>query len=117
MPRPGRGRPRSRPARLAGDRGYDFAPVRRRLRGRGIGAAIPARQRPAAHRPRRGRPPAFDPVLYRRRNVIERCVNRLKECRRLAARFEELAASYLALVHVAMLRDGLRLLAPLSDTP
>ena len=117
VPRAGPGRPRSRPRRLAGDRGYDFATVRRRLRGRGIGAVIPTRKRPANHRPRRGRPPAFDAVAYRRRNVIERCVNRLKECRRMATRFEKLAASYLALVHVAMLRDWLRLLAPLSDTP
>ncbi len=117
VPRAGRGRPRSRPTRPAGDRGYDIATVRRRRRGRGIGAVIPARKRPAADRPRRGRPPAVDPAVYRRRNVIERCVCRLKECRRLATRFEELAVSDLALVHAAMLRDWLRLLAPLSDTP
>jgi transposase len=56
-------------------------------------------------------------VAYRRRNVIERCVGRLEEDRRLATRYEKLAIGYLALVHVAMIGDWLRRLAALSDTP
>jgi hypothetical protein len=39
-------------------------------------------RRHRAHRP--GRPPGFDPEAYKRRNVVERCVNRLKQCRALA---------------------------------
>jgi transposase len=103
-----RGRPRSRPERLAGDKGYDFPEVRRRLRRRGIRAVIPRRERPARHKPRRGRPPAFDQAAYRRRNTAERCVGRLKENRRVATRYEKLAVNYLAAIHVAMIRLYLR---------
>ena len=42
--------------------------------------------------------------LYRRRNVIERCIGWLKECRRVATRYEKLAVSYLAMLKVAMVQ-------------
>ncbi len=38
---------------------------------------------------------------YKERNVVERLVGRLKEHRRLATRFDKLASSYLAFVHLA----------------
>jgi transposase len=41
-----------------------------------------------------GRPPAFDPDEYRRRNVVERCFNRLKQFRDLATRYGKRAAYY-----------------------
>jgi transposase len=103
-----RGRPRSRPRRLAGDKGYDFPEVRRRLWRRGIRPVIPRRKRPKGQKPRRGRPPSFDRAAYRRRNTAERCVGRLKESRRVATRYEKLAVNYLAVVHVAMIRVYLR---------
>ena len=53
-------------------------------------------RRHRAHRP--GRPPAFDPAAYKRRNVVERCVNRLKQFRALATRYDKTAAAYQALV-------------------
>lgn len=112
--RPGRGRPRCRPAAVAGDKGYSHPRIRRYLAGRGIRAVIPRRadQRPGDGRAR------FDRECYRRRNVVERCVNRLREYRRLATRYEKLAASYSAVVQVAMIREWLkRLTQPLSDTP
>jgi transposase len=46
----------------------------------------------------RGRPLAFDKETYRGRSVIECCIGWLKECRRLATRFEKLALYYLAMV-------------------
>jgi transposase len=107
VPRP-RGRPRTRPARLACDKGYDFPQARDYLRRRGIGGVVPSRRRPARWRPRRGRPCAFDRAAYRRRNCVERCVGRLKEFRRVATRYEKLAGSYLAVVHVAAIRLYLR---------
>lgn len=110
VPRPV-GRPRSKPARLAGDKAYDHRSVRLRLRRRGIRAVIPSRRRPERHRPRRGRPPSFDPVAYRRRNAVERLVGRLKEFRRLATRYEKLAMNYLAVAHVASIALFLRQLA------
>jgi transposase len=59
-------------------------------------------RRHRAHRP--GRPPAVDAAAYKRRNVVERCVNRLKQCRALATRDEKTAAAYHALVTLAALR-------------
>ena len=39
-----------------------------------------------------GRPPAFDKQVYRQRNVVERCFNRLKQWRALATRYAKRAA-------------------------
>jgi transposase len=100
-----KGRPRRRPRRLAGDKGYSYPRVRRYLRRRGIKAVIPTRkdQRPSRH---------FDKGAYRRRNVVERLVNWLKERRRLATRFEKLAENFLAMVKLAMLERLLKALLP-----
>jgi transposase len=54
--------------------------------------------------PCRGRPLRFDKDLYRRRNVVERCVGWLKECRAVATRFEKLAHHYLGMVKMAMIQ-------------
>jgi transposase len=42
--------------------------------------------------------------LYRERNAVERLVGRLKEYRRIATRYDKLAASYLAFVQLAAIR-------------
>ncbi len=98
-----RGRPRVRPRRLAGDKGYSYPTVRRYLRRRGIGAVIPTRSDQRAN-------PAFDRRAYRRRNVVERVVGWLTESRRLATRYEKLAVNFLAMVKLAMIQRCLRLL-------
>lgn len=105
LPRPGRrgGRPRTKPRRLAGDKGYSYRRVRHYLRGRGIRAVIPTRKDQRAN-------PRFDAPTYRRRNVVERLVGWLKESRRLATRFEKLAVNFLAMVKLAMVQRCLRLL-------
>lgn len=92
--RPGRGRPRVRPRRVAGDKAYSSRKVRGYLRRRGIKAVIP---RKANER----RNPRFDRAAYRERNRVERLINRLKQFRRVATRYEKLAASYLAMVTLA----------------
>lgn len=103
VPRPGgRGGPRKRPAHLIADKGYSYARCRRLLRRRGIAHTIPERtdQRDRrAHRP--GRKLAFDRERYRRRNVVERCVNRLKQWRGIATRFEKRAANFRAMAVLA----------------
>lgn len=48
--------------------------------------------------------PRFDKAMYRRRNVVERCVLWLKESRRLATRHEKLAVSFLAMAKLAMIQ-------------
>ena len=108
------GGPRSRPAAIAGDKGYDYAWVRRWLRRRKIRPVIAARSG-KCRTPDRSRTP-FDTTLYRRRNVVERCVGWLKERRRIGTRFDKLAVNYLAMVKLAMIEMYLNRLHPdLSD--
>ena len=100
-----RGRPRKRPGRLVADKGYSYRKCRRALRRRGIRHVIPERRDQRAQRAaagaRGGRPSGFDRTAYRRRNVIERGINRLKQFRGLATRYEKRAANYRALVVLA----------------
>jgi transposase len=73
--RPGPGRPRTRPT-----------------------AVIPQPSDQIRHRTRRGsaggRPPAFDPIAYKGRNVIERSFNDHKQWRGIATRYDKLATVY-----------------------
>jgi transposase len=101
------GRPRQRPQRLAGDKGYSYPWIRRWLRAHKIEAIIP--QRSDQIEQHKGRPLSFDRETYRRRNVIERCVGWLKEFRRLATRYEKLALNFLAMVKLAMIERYLRI--------
>lgn len=102
------GRPRCRPKRLAGDKGYSVERIRAWLRGHAIGAVIPQRSDQAERH--RGRPLAFDAEAYRRRGIIECCVGWLKECRRIGTRFEKLAVNFLAMAKVAIIQRILRIL-------
>jgi len=102
------GRPRKRPARLAGDKAYSFPSVREWLRAHGIEPIIPIRSN---QKKQHG---AFDKQSYRRRCVIEQCVGWLKECRRIATRFEKLAVSFLAMFKLAMIQRYLKI--AFSDT-
>ena len=105
-------RRRRRPLCLAGDKGYSYRRVREWLRLHRIGAVIPHRD--DERRKMKGPPPPFDKAAYRQRNVIERCVGWLKECRRLATRFEKKAVNFLGMVKLAMISRCLRL--GLSDS-
>jgi transposase len=103
VPRPeGRGRPRKRPDHLIGDKGYSYPRCRRALRRRGIRHTIPERDDQRARRARRpGRGLACDRETYRRRNVVERGINRLKQSRAIATRYAKRAANYRAMVVLA----------------
>ncbi len=98
------GRPRKRPERVIADRGYSFPSCRLLLQRRGIPHTIPERRDQRERRARRGgRPPSFDAAIYAKRNVVERCVNRLKQWRGIATRYEKRAANSRAAVVIAAL--------------
>jgi transposase len=92
--RPGRGRPKIRPQRVAGDKGYCGAPIRRFLRRRGIRFTIAKKRNMCRKGP-------FDKAIYRQRNRVERLFNRFKQNRRLATRYEKRATNYLAMWQIA----------------
>ena len=106
MVRPGgRGRPRRRPDHLTGDKAYSSRANRAALRARHIRHTIPERDDQQANRARKGarggRPPAVDREHYRQRNQVERLMNRRKQFRAVATRFDKLAVRYQATVCVA----------------
>jgi transposase len=105
VPRPsGIGRPRKRPDHLIADKGYDFPSCRELMRKRAIARTIPERRDRRERRAKHpGRPPNFDASVYGRRNVVERCVNRLKHWRGIATRYEKRALNYRAVVVIAAL--------------
>ena len=82
------------PQRLAADRAYNATGIRLRLTQLGIEAVIPPRCSDRAI--------PYDKAAYRGRNVVERCVGRLKEMRRICTRYEKLASSYLAMLTLGM---------------
>ena len=92
--RRGRGRPRLRPGRVVGDKGYSSRENRQYLRRRGMRLTIP---RTKSER-RRGR---FDKAIYRMRNRVERLIGRMKQFRRLATRYEKRAENYRAMWVIA----------------
>lgn len=100
-----RGRPRSRPACVAGDKGYSNPRVRREIRRRGATPVIPYKSDELA---RMTTPPALDRDAYRKRNAVERCIGHLKEFRRVGTRYEKLAVNYQQMIELAMLRICLR---------
>ena len=104
-----RGRPRTRPKYLAGDKACSCQPVFASLRRRRIRPVIPPRQ---GGNMGKGCPRRFDPDRYRRRNVIERCVGWLKGCRSIATRHEKLAVNFGAMLKLAFRRQYLPTLRP-----
>jgi transposase len=96
--RPSPGRPRTRPDALLGDKAYSSRANRALLRTQRVKTVIPQRADEIGHRQRRGsaggRPPVFDPVAYKGRNVVERSFNDHKQWRGLATRYDKLATNY-----------------------
>ncbi len=98
--------------RVIADMAYSSRAIRQHLRRRGIVATIPEPADQAGHRHRRGsrggRPPAFDRTAYRQRNVVERCINRLKQWRGIATRFHKKARYFQASLTLASILLWLR---------
>ncbi|MFJ5731588.1 transposase [Streptomyces paradoxus] len=86
------GRPRIRPLVVLADKAYSSRAIRDHLRRRGVrpwSRNLSARTPTASARAAAaGRPPKFDRDAYKQRNTVERCINRLKQWRGLATRYE-----------------------------
>ena len=92
---PGRGgRPRLHPKRLVADKGYTSREFRRYLRQKHMRYTIP-------HRRNERHKGSFDKAMYRKRNIVERLINRLKQFRRIATRYDKRAANFAALITIA----------------
>jgi transposase len=88
------------PAAVAGDRGYSTHPIRNWLAEREIEAVIPWRANEWGAK-------SYDRVAYRDRSRVELTINRLKRYRRIATRYDKLAATYLAMVTIACILEWL----------
>ena len=112
------GRARTRPDRAMADKAYSSKQIRSYLRAHGIKCVIPEKEDQKANRKRKGssggRPVTYDKEAYKRRNVVERSFNTLKQWRGLATRYDKLAQTYRS---AAVLQAVVIWTAALGDTP
>lgn len=98
------GRPRTRPDTVAGDKAYSSRANRAYLRKRGIRAVIPEKRDQAANRKKKGsrggRPVSHDAELYKERNTVERCFQKVKTWRGVATRYDKSPESFEAGLHL-----------------
>lgn len=107
-----RWRRKHKPSKLAGDKGYSCKRVRDFIREQKIEPVSPHKDNDKARHDPTVR---FDKETHRQRYVVEQSVGWLKECRRIATRFEKLAVHFHGMLEPAMIRRYLRLL--FSDRP
>jgi transposase len=94
---------------LAGDKGYSSDVIRDGLVRCGVQPVIPMREN--EHVKDRNRWGEFNKSAYKKRNVVERCIAKLKEFRRIATRYEKLAESFMGMLNVATIVLYLRQLS------
>jgi transposase len=85
---------RLRPDRLVADKGYTSHAFRNYLHQKHIRYTI-ARRSNEKHRG------LFNKAHYRKRNIVERLINRLKQFRRIATRYEKRATNFAAMITIA----------------
>ena len=99
------GEPVAWPVALAGDKGYRAQWIDEYLLELGITPVIPSKE----NEDRSARPVAFDKAAYRQRNIVERLIGWLKECRRIFSRFEKTAKNFVGMIRMAFIQRYLRL--------
>ena len=82
------------PAAVIADKAYDSDPLVRTVETKGAEAVIPPKVN-------RKQPRDFDKYLYKVRNLVERFINRIKQYRRVATRYEKTGRNFLAFIQVA----------------
>ena len=90
-----------KPKAVIGDKGYDSDRFRAQIKGLNAKAVIPPLKCRKA-------PLKYDRVLYKQRNLAERYWSQVKQCRRVATRYEKLGSNFMGFVHVASIRIELK---------
>ncbi len=80
--------------KVIADKGYDSAAFIEIIRLQMAEPVIPSRSNRTEERP-------YDKEEYKKRNVVERLINLLKQCRRVATRYEKTARNFLGMVQFA----------------
>lgn len=99
------GQPVAWPVALAGDKGYRADWIDEYLLELGITPVIPSKE----NQDRDARPVKFDKQAYRNRNIVERLIGWLKECRRVFSRFEKTAKNFAGMIRLAFIQRYLKL--------
>ena len=86
---------------LLADRGYDADWIRELIEDQGCTPVIPPKSN-------RIDDIAFSRQKYKKRNLVERCINKLKQFRHIATRYDRHASAYMAFVKLAAIRLWLR---------
>ena len=101
----GEGEPVAWPVALAGDKGYRADWIDEYLLELGITPVIPSK----INQDRDTRLVEFNKDTYRGRNIVERLIGWLKECRRIFSRFEKTAKNFAGMIRMAFIQRYLRL--------
>ena len=88
------GRIRLHPKRLVADKGYTDRAFRKYLHQRKIRYTVPLR----INEHHKG---TFNKQIHRKRNIVERLINRLKQFPRIATRYAKLATNFSATITIA----------------
>jgi len=86
---------------LLADRGYDADWIRELIEDQGCTPVIPPKSNRREEIP-------FSKRKYKKRNLVERCINKLKQFRHIATRYDRHASAYLAFAKLAAVRLWLR---------
>lgn len=86
---------------LLADRGYDADGIRKEMEARDVLPVIPMRK---SRKKRIG----VDRSLYRLRNLVERCLSKLKNARRVATRYDKTPERFLGFIDITSIRLWLR---------
>jgi len=88
-------------AEVIADKGYDADWIRDLIEDQDCTPHIPPRSN-------RYDGITYSKVKYKKRNLIERCFNKLKQFRHIATRYDRSALNYLAMIKIACVRLWLR---------